>query len=573
MMRSLYAGVSGIKTHQTKMDVIGNNIANVNTVAYKSNSITFGELMYQTTQSASGPNATTGTAGTNPKQIGLGVASGAISTSIASAGATQTTGNPFDLRITGDAFFVVSNGNSNFFTRDGSFYVDSAGTLAMKSNGYNVMGWGLDENGDIKKDTVQPLRVMNNDNKTYPAEATSKGQITGIIDKLDDDVTSSKGKTVNMTFFDSLGYQYTAKFSIKELGVKTGSETRDYALELTDVLNDKNESVMDQYPNINLDQSDYTYDEASQKIFNKPDSYTIEDNKITVSGTDITYDKLFDANGNPTAELDAMAAAYGYSTTQFLSLNIKNTAVDTNPTVNMKEALVAAGAAGATLQDPVLSALKASSADATPSTFKVVGENTAVLRYKTSDGSFDGINGTGKTVALKFPGYDNFKVKGDTATTAAIEIDLSTTSNVNNNKSSTVAGKSGDSDGKGTGRKVGTMDGISIENSGIIYATYTNGQKRILGQIAVAEFENASGLEKEGENLYSATSNSGDFNGIGVDVTENGGKISTGVLEMSNVDLSSEFTEMITTQRGFQASSRIITVSDTMLEELVNLKR
>ncbi|MDD7049543.1 MAG: flagellar hook-basal body complex protein, partial [Lachnospiraceae bacterium] len=105
------------------------------------------------------------------------------------------------------------------------------------------------------------------------------------------------------------------------------------------------------------------------------------------------------------------------------------------------------------------------------------------------------------------------------------------------------------------------------------YASYDNGQTKLLGQIAVAEFANASGLEKAGDNLYSDTLNSGEFDGIGVDITANGGYMNTGVLEMSNVDLSAEFTEMITTQRGFQANSRIITVSDTMLEELVNLKR
>ena len=112
MMRALYSGVSGLKTHQTKMDVIGNNIANVNTTAYKSQSVTFSELMYQTTQTASGPNAATGTAGKNAKQIGLGSVSGAISTAITTAGASQNTGNPFDIKITGDAFFIVNNGTN-----------------------------------------------------------------------------------------------------------------------------------------------------------------------------------------------------------------------------------------------------------------------------------------------------------------------------------------------------------------------------------------------------------------------------------------------------------------------------
>ncbi|MCR4697011.1 MAG: flagellar hook-basal body complex protein, partial [Lachnospiraceae bacterium] len=143
----------------------------------------------------------------------------------------------------------------------------------------------------------------------------------------------------------------------------------------------------------------------------------------------------------------------------------------------------------------------------------------------------------------------------------------------NNNGTSTIAMVSGDDKGLGSGRKLGELSGVSIQNNGMIYASYDNGQTRLLGQIAVASFANASGLQKEGDNLYSATLNSGEFDGIGVDVTAGGGYISTGVLEMSNVDLSAEFTEMITTQRGFQANSRIITVSDTLLEELVNLKR
>ena len=138
---------------------------------------------------------------------------------------------------------------------------------------------------------------------------------------------------------------------------------------------------------------------------------------------------------------------------------------------------------------------------------------------------------------------------------------------------STIGATSGDLDGLGTGRRLGDMIGVSIQKDGMIYASYDNGMTKLLGQIATAAFANASGLEKEGDNLYSATLNSGEFDGIGVDITAGGGYMSTGQLEMSNVDLSSEFTEMITTQRGFQANSRIITVSDTLLEELTNLKR
>ena len=127
--------------------------------------------------------------------------------------------------------------------------------------------------------------------------------------------------------------------------------------------------------------------------------------------------------------------------------------------------------------------------------------------------------------------------------------------------------------GNGSGRKLGEMSGITIQKDGMIYASYDNGCTKLLGQIAVATFANPSGLAKEGDNLYSATMNSGEFDGIGEDITEGGGYMNSGTLEMSNVDLASEFTEMITTQRGFQANSRIITVSDTLLEELTNLKR
>ena len=127
--------------------------------------------------------------------------------------------------------------------------------------------------------------------------------------------------------------------------------------------------------------------------------------------------------------------------------------------------------------------------------------------------------------------------------------------------------------GMGNGRKVGELTGVEIAQDGRMTAYYDNNEQKLLGQIAVANFANAAGLSEQGDNLYSATANSGEFDGIGDDITAGDGYMTSGVLEMSNVDLSSEFTEMITTQRGFQANSRIITVSDTMLEELVNLKR
>ena len=217
MMRALYSAVSGLKTHQTRMDVIGNNIANVNTEAFKSSSVTFSEIMYQTTATASAGNGANGTGGINAKQIGLGVTTGSTSVSIESAGAAETTGNPFDIKLTDSQstnFFIVSDGTNTMFTRAGSFYVDGNGYLCMSSTGYTLMGWQVEETtGEIRKDIVSALQVLSPNNQTSAPEATTKAYVSGVLDKNDTNVNSEEGYTMTLGFFDSLGYSYTAKFS------------------------------------------------------------------------------------------------------------------------------------------------------------------------------------------------------------------------------------------------------------------------------------------------------------------------------------------------------------------------
>ena len=605
MMRSMYSGVAGLKTHQTKMDVIGNNIANVNTVAYKSQSVTFSELMYQTTQSASGPNATTGTGGVNARQIGLGVKAGAINTNISSQGASQTTNNPFDIMITGDAFFVVSNGQQNFFTRDGSFYVDGAGNLAMTSNGYNVMGWGVDpETMDIKQDTVQPLRIMAPENLTFPPEATSKAYLSGIIDKNDTNVTSSSGKNINLQIYDDLGYSYTVR-----LNLKSTSDEGVYGLELAGLLDENNNQV---------DLSGFRFGGENDINLPRETSLTLKDGYswtstgfTAASGATYTYQEIANAFGaNPqvtdSGALKDLMDAYGFESVddfEKYTFNVKDYEVggtkyskesvmtlkdvllnkqdivigqdannnNANVTADAWEILAAEknkkltdklDATDANDYDDILTNL---TADAT----KIDGY---LVKYDPTTGVFQSVGGN-DFINLNLSELTVQTDDGEQSKFENIQIDFTTTTMYNNSGSSTIAATSGDTKGLGTGRKLGEMSGISIQQNGMIYASYDNGQTKLLGQIAVAEFANASGLEKEGDNLYSATLNSGEFDGIGVDITSGGGYMNTGVLEMSNVDLSAEFTEMITTQRGFQANSRIITVSDTLLEELVNLKR
>ncbi len=482
MMRSLFSGVAGLKTHQIRMDVIGNNIANVNTTAYKSQSMTFSDLMYQTTQAASGANATTGVGGINARQIGLGSKTAAIKTAISGQGSAQSTNDPFDIMINGDAFFVVSNGSENFFTRDGSFYIDGKGNLAMTSTGYNVMGWQVDpaDPGNIKKDTVTPLRIMTEDNMTYPPEATTQATISGIVDKYDPDVNGADGRVMNLEVYDNQGYVYTVRLSVHSINGDAGQ----FYVKLDDIKDSEGKSIMDRQ----------------------------------VTG-----------------------ATAGTTVKDLVKLNPDD-----------------AGNAGSVSGVPV----------AGGGTTTVL--NAATLNYVSGKGTFENVGGVSGTVGdasikLSFGGIANFPDE--------IELDFSASYNYNKNGTSTIGAIRGAGDGKGSGRAIGEMSGITVQKDGMIYASYDNGQRKLLGQISTASFANPSGLAKEGDNLYSATLNSGDFDGIGQDITVGGGRMESGVLEMSNVDLSAEFTEMITTQRGFQANSRIITVSDTLLEELTNLKR
>lgn len=780
MMRSLYSAVSGLKTHQTKMDVIGNNISNVNTVAFKSSSVTFSSIMYQTLSGASGANAEAGTGGVNAKQIGLGVTTGSTGLSITTSGAAETTGLPFDLRITDkstSSFFIVNNGSENVFTKAGSFYVDGAGNLCMKSTGYTVMGWGVDqETQTIRKDTVTPLKVMSPENMTSEPEATTKARCTGVVDSKNTQVTSSTGSVMNLLVYDNLGYPYTARFSIQAQDTKGGK----YAVNLTDVIDANGTSVLtsnvalgdlfgpggsgsaqgsntditDNYTfttgksktDINLaiqksasdkaaaagagTQATYTYYFDASDINAQlglegklalPDGY-----RVRFTSTELTYDNALKAllggdpgstppvasadvyvenslgtvvaKGTPTVtntpvvagdnvtsgvswkfeegqmvgdpptfQLNNPTTLSTYTLTKTKTLDdylAMGTVVTSNEGItgykfNVEDiraelglALPAGGTGTATdgefEKDAVIyywptysgQTISVTGANGVPTTFNskvalengnpkkvpqkqvgpeellkdysyttIVGSDLAnatsetgqifteqlpadaevrynlfgnnyhivtpskdgfTLQFNTVDGTLTSIGGgsnlsqTLNMSKLAAAGLDGFQ---------DVTIDFSALLNYNNGGSNTAAMSGGDIDAAGKGKKLGAMTGMMVDQSGKIFASYDNGNTVLLGQISVAQFANASGLEATGDNCYRATLNSGEFDGIGVEIDADGSSITSGELEMSNVDLSGEFTSMITTQRGFQANSRVITVSDTLLEELINLKR
>lgn len=559
MMRSMYSAVSGLKTHQTKMDVIGNNIANVNTVAFKSSSVVFQDVLYQMTSNASGANAATGTGGVNAKQIGLGVTTGATNLSITTSGAAETTGRAFDIRLSDQSttnFFVVNNGSENLFTRSGSFYVDGAGNLCMTSTGYTVMGWQVDPTtGNIKKDTVSALRVMQTSNLTSAPEATTQANVSGIIDKNDKDVLSDNGLVKTLTFFDNLGYSYTARFAMKS----TGTDGK-YTVELEKILNSDGTTFYDPAtetdPTKSLDnifgvssnatigtytsvQSGFYYDSAT-------DSLHVGNN---AQGTTITWKDVTDKK-------DADYPGYFTDNTKYYSLKEVYGVGDgiINQMKNSKNV-------GVAVTNGVLT-IKADVTD-------------YGIDFSTKDGTFKGVGSRNAQTKPNSVTLNMSKLGNNPTQFDNITIDFSGLKDADNGGKSTAVMSTGSIDDgvTGKGKKLGAMIGISIDNNGLIKGTYDNGNTETLGQIAVAQFANASGLEKVGENCYRTTLNSGEFDGIGVEISADGSSMTSGELEMSNVDLSTEFTQMIITQRGFQANSRIITTSDTLLEELVNLKR
>ena len=689
MMRSLFSGVSGLKTHQTRMDVIGNNIANVNTTAYKAQNMVFSDLLYQQTQAASGANAATGRGGINARQIGLGSKTAAINTAITKQGSAQTTSNPWDVMISGESFFIVNSGSQNFFTRDGSFTVDGAGNLVMASTGYRVMGWGLDEDGNIQSGPVQALQVMSLENQKANPEATTNAVVSGILDRNDTNVHSKSGLARTLQFFDARGYLYTAQFSIHAL-----SKDGNYYVQLDDIKDSEGQSLKDYY-NVNDISQIATFGSENHitetKVYALPDdgsvsydeatkSYTVnyqygeildgfsdnvmmgmaENKKVTdpsagpvTKGTEVTmtgevtldknilqekYGLTFDEEKNAYyyAAKDPATGKYGDPVEIPLTKITSTGANDPSwasilgalggtgltiadppgVTMNDKKAvtltfeakfkttedsvLSATGTFGVTIEDDgsdeareniLQRAYGLTSTDNTAYSINYVTPDghASITRdehyvgnalvFNTQTGKFDYVGGPEQnSVVLDFAGSAT-DLTGDNVDLghfSDLSIDFSTLSNVNNGKVSTVAYDNGDGseNNLGAGRKTGALIGIEVGQDGKIRASYDNGLSKLLGQIAVTKFANAAGLAKAGNNLYKTTMNSGEFDGTGIDITSDGeGSMESGVLEMSNVDLAGEFTEMITTQRGFQANSRIITTSDSMLEELVNLKR
>lgn len=691
MMRALFSGVSGLKSHQTRMDVIGNNIANVNTTGFKSKRLNFADMLYQTTQAGSASNTETQRGGINPRQIGLGVKTGAINTSITTEGANQSTGNPFDLKLTGEAFFIVSDGTNTYYTRDGSFDVDDAGYLVMANTGYTVMGWTLPENAAndetatiVQGATVKPINVKQF--TSYNPGSTTGAYFSGIIDKNDSNLLTETGRQVNLQFYDKMGYEYNLKFGIKPVE-NQGETTRDvttsetyydfnkktlYAVDNSKVTYKKttadgktadyksssvagldeainriakeNRNVYGDEDDVNLsfrvvgnkiqifvgntiavdatpEEEITVSDDAMSREFSKlwNDAHMvvhfsgdigysttadgkdiidiptetletllgtikavvdptndddgdgidddIADKAMTIPNLRITTKTYTDESGvdqtDRTVEVEGAGAggSYGEADVKYSDMTQLFTKAESTRTMPSEVTTENIKAGGFMPGEYTMTLLGMTDSTGAAVDTSRLGEVTYALRYKPENGLFSYVGSEGNdTFTLNLSGINDENNFSD------LTIDMSDTKNVDNEGKCTLEGL------RSNGRKDGKWTGVSIATDGTVTVNYSNGMTRDIAQIAVATFGNAMGLENAGDNLYEESQSSGEASIV--DIAASGtGYMTSGVLEMSNVDLAQEFTDMITTQRGFQANSRIITTSDSILEELVNLKR
>ncbi|MCS7174167.1 flagellar hook protein FlgE [Pseudothermotoga sp.] len=556
MMRSMFSGVSGMKNFQYELDVIGNNISNVNTVGFKGSRVTFQTALLQTLKAARAPQDNAG--GTNPIQIGLGSQLATVD-KIMTQGSFQNTGRKLDLAIQGDGFFVLSDGQGYYYTRAGALDVDMNGTLIHSSTGLKVQGWSAvmdPATGERYIDTNQPIgNIVISAGMTMPASATTAAKMEGNLN------SASGILPFSMTVTDSNGQQRTVRFVFSKTNADFARQNGPFAT---------NQSYTWQ-----------AYDEANNQI---ADGYVVVnqfgrvvESGITNGGTDSEITAL--GNGAyitiPTA--GELRFYESDSPSNFVIAKFESpryvTAVQVYDTLgnpySLYIELTRLGQFG-NLKNAWIWRVYTASGE--PITYVDANNNTnyvgGIIDFNESGRltSMYGINwdGTNLTVGNTELRKIQFNASHMGDGTVTIDLDLTSLTQFAGANSATFTWQNGNA--------LGTLESFAINEAGQIIGTFSNGLTDILGQVALAVFNNPAGLVEVGNSLYVPSSNSG-LAQIGSAGSGGRGTLIPGALEMSNVDLAEEFTRMIIAQRGFQANARVITTADTILGELVALRR
>lgn len=668
MMRSLFSGVAGLKAHQTRMDVIGNNIANINTTGFKQGRVNFQDTLNQTMAAATGSSGTLG--GTNQKQVGLGVGIASIDT-VFTDGNVQATSANTDLCISQAGFFIVSDGTNKSYTRNGAFQFDADGNYGVTGSGLKVQGWMADSTGKVNSaGATQDIVVKMG--QSMPATATTYLTYGKNLSAISDNptITLSDGKKVTYDLLDTT--KNYAKGGTYNGSMVTGVTGASYTLSNGTTVADTSGGLSaNSFPTTVVP---LTIASGSAGSYTLSDGSTVTgatsglavgstypDTVTTVSSTHNTLSNgaiLTPVSGTTHAIGDTLPSpltittmtgtgAYTLSdgstvTGATTGLAVGSTYPDgvgvtvTATTNTLANGAIVTPAAGITYVNgnSLTAKIKtvasrtytlsdgASVTDTTtPTTLRAinsvypltitdvaktdvsstisaydsqgVAHKIPVTMTKTSDNTWI-VKSTGTTDTGYVVNGLNYKIVFDSAgkystgstydtvtnsykiginpasftTTQAGTVSMAMNfSDLTQNSGSTQAQVIDQN-----GNAAGSLTSVLIDTEGNLIGSYDNSKTKKEGQIALGVFNNAAGLNKSGSSLYTESANSGQ-----VQVTTAGhggaGKITPSALEMSNVDLSEEFSNMIVTQRGFQSNSKIITVADEMIDTLINMKR
>lgn len=548
LINSLFAGVSGIRNHQSMLDVIGNNIANVNSIGYKGSRVTFSDTFNQFVRFGTNPTDTAG--GTNTFQVGLGMKLNSVDRNW-NQGTFERTGITTDLALQGDGLFVLKKNGETFYSRAGAFIFDANGQLVNPQNGAIVQGKVATADG-----TIPPGNNLENisidSNLRLPAVATGDISWGGTLDatssltrtenfeqmgNINGSMAVGESKDSQAKIYDEFGNQYWFKTTYE----KTANNTYNLTYELLD----SEENALN--PPFTPVTVEAIFDDASTDggalltlDGNAPAPITINDTDL---GINFEFDPTSVMQGTTTSTLSSVADDNRLPTVVSGTVSIFDSLGNAH-TLTLKYTKIDDNSWNWTTDVPASSGtLSGNSGSITfdsNGAIASISPNPPVLTFSPAGGAME------QNIKLDF-GED---FKGITQMA----------------ENSVVSALSQD------GSAAATLQNISIDQYGYIEGVFTNGQSRKLAQILVATFPNRNALTSVGENMYTVSANAGESY-----VSEPGESsnttIQSGALEQSNVDLSEEFTRMIVSQRGFQANSRVITVSDTLLQEITNLVR
>ena len=571
---ALFTGLSGLNANQTKLNVIGNNIANTNTTAFKSSRAEFSSQFYLTDMGGSAPGAVNG--GANPSQRGLGTQVSAIEKDM-TQGSMETTGKDTDLAIDGAGFFIVDGSEGQQYTRAGDFTRNANNDLTTAGGQY-VMGFGTDANDNIIKGKLQHLNISTN--LTSAAKATTTAALGGNFDAAGDPATgasvinSQPLATVDGTAIGPA----TALTNVKDAngtaamfapgdvltlkGTKGGRSIQPpltFTVDATSTIQnltdfyDQGLQIKTDEPQLAGFQTPGAHLDTTTGVISITGNAG-KDNAVAINGTAFT-------STNPamttTFSEDPLKKAVGesvYTSMQVYDSLGNAVSVDVTATLTSK--------------------------DTTGTTWSFIASSPDNTAAKTFDPT--GTTPTSYYGAILGSGSMTFDNTGKylSATPTSLTLDRAGTgANANQSikldftsMSAMATAASSMTPGKQDGYSSGTISDFSIGNDGTITGSFSNGQQRTLGQVAVATFDNPSGMTDLGGNLYSTGPNSG-VPTVTAPQENSSGTIRSGSLEQSNVDISKEFINMIVASTGFTASSRVITTSDQLLTELMNTSR